>query len=169
MAVTAKIQEILSKTISRRSYNENLDRKSATKILIPRGIFSATEPQAGYSVENPNNYDSGKSHDIEKERTFEECIRYLSRLKWALTYDSRDRYGFEQSVSGDDSDFNNCSALNPDSRQCMLPVCEEAMKKEFGCALRFHAEEDEQSCDVMPFRTTLLQTRQPWHIVRSLV
>jgi hypothetical protein len=119
--------------------------------------------------ENPNNYDGGKSPDSEKERMFEEHIRYLCRLKLVLTHDNRDRYGFEQSVSGDDSDFNNCSALNPDSRRCMLPVCEEAMKKEYGSALRLYAEEDEQSCDVMPFRTTLLQTRQPWHIVRALV
>jgi hypothetical protein len=114
----------------------------------------------------------GNNYEIEKESShlaFEERIRHLCRLKWALTYDSRDRYGFEQTVFGSDSDFNNCSVFNPDSRRCQLPICEESMKKEYGCALHFHVEEDETSCDMMPFQTTLLQTRQPWHIVRSLV
>lgn len=118
---------------------------------------------------NPNNKKGVKSHEMGGESAFQQRIRYLCRLKFALTYDSRDRYGFEQSVFGDDSEFNDCSAFNPDSRRCQLPVCEETLKKEYGCALRSYGEEDEQSCDMMPFRTTLLQTRQPWHIVRSLV
>jgi len=116
-----------------------------------------------------NNNKKSKNNELEDSSTFYERIRYLCRLKFALTYDSRDRYGFEQSVFGDDSDFNDCSPFNPDSRRCQLPVCEEAMKKEYGCALRLSSDEDEQSCDMMPFRTTLLQTRQPWDIVRSLV
>jgi hypothetical protein len=113
---------------------------------------------------------STNSSNGSTDLAFEEKVLHLCRLKWALTYDSRDRYGFEQTVFGSDADFNNCSFLNPDSRRCQLPVCEAAIKKEYGCALNSNTEEEEHTtCDMMPFRTTLLQTRQPWHIVQSMV
>lgn len=76
----------------------------------------------------PNYKKGNESHEMEEDSAFEQRIRYSCRLKFALTYDSRDRYGFEQSVFGDDSEFNDCSAFNPDSRRCQLPVCEEALK-----------------------------------------
>jgi hypothetical protein len=106
----------------------------------------------------------GNNYEVEKESgrlAFEERIRHLCRLKWALTYDSRDQYGFLQTVFGNDSDFNNCSVFNPDYRRCQLPVCEESVKNEYGCALRLNAKEDATACDIMPSQTTLLQTRQP--------
>ncbi|MGK3739972.1 MAG: hypothetical protein ACI90V_006820 [Bacillariaceae sp.] len=100
----------------------------------------------------------------------DDFIRQLCRLKYALTYESRDRYGFaEPSIFGNET--NQCSILNPDSRRCELPACEKTLKKEYGCATRTaKPSSSSSSCDMMmPFQTTLLQTRQPWDIVRSLV
>ena len=116
------------------------------------------------------------NRDDENDNDF---IRKLCRLKYALTYESRDRYGFaEPSIFGNET--NQCSILNPDSRRCELPACEKTLKKEYGCATATatatattkssSSSSSSSSCDMMmPFQTTLLQTRQPWAIVRSLV
>ena len=111
------------------------------------------------------------NRDDENDNDF---IRKLCRLKYALTYESRDRYGFaEPSIFGNET--NQCSILNPDSRRCELPACEKTLKKEYGCATatattKSSSSSSSSSCDMMmPFQTTLLQTRQPWAIVRSLV
>jgi len=141
---------------------------------------------------NESENESEKPNDIGS--SFDQRVRHLCRLKWVLTHESRDRYGFEPTVFGSDSEFNHCSIFNPDSRRCQLPVCEESVKKEYGCALRrldggdnndgndddgnntggkqsslVSNSKQQNSCDMMPFKTTLLQTRQPWHVVRSLV
>ena len=74
-------------------------------------------------------------------------------------YTAKSNYGFGPTLFGTPN--YTCSFLNPNFKQCWLKECVRIISREYGCAW-------DQSCQT-PFERSLIQTRDPWNIVTSLV
>jgi hypothetical protein len=91
-------------------------------------------------------------------------IQELCKANWQFRK-NRQNYGFGPTLFGT-PDYN-CSFLHPQFHKCHMHACQKSLRREFGCALS--TTDDGNGGCATPFQTTLLQTRQPWRIVQSLV
>jgi hypothetical protein len=83
---------------------------------------------------------------------------------------TRQNYGFGPTLFGN-PDYN-CSFLHPQFRYCYIHACQLALEREYGCAVNNNDNNNnnhENNTCTTPYHTTLLQTREPWKIVTSLV
>jgi hypothetical protein len=88
----------------------------------------------------------------------------LCRVAWRFR-NSKSNYGFGPTLFG--TPEYNCSFVHPRFNHCFHHACVKALTREYGCGLATTSKE-RGSCNP-PFQTTLLQTREPWKIVQSLV
>lgn len=91
-------------------------------------------------------------------------ISDLCRVAWRLRF-SNSNYGFGPTLFG--TPEYNCSVVHPKFKGCFHHACVTALTREYGCALASNPING-GGCHP-PFQTTLLQTREPWKIVQSLV
>lgn len=86
-----------------------------------------------------------------------------------LTDNSLDRYWSEQAVFGSGSYFSNNYVVSfiPILDGVSSSSAKKSMKKEHYCVLLVYMDDNVKEIKMAPFQTTLFQTRESSHIIRS--